>query len=65
MVAGAVWICQHHHHTIAEGYECPWCVMEERDLAEGIVRAARKSLESVKDRMDEHAYAELANALNP
>lgn len=33
--------------------------------AQTALDAAKKSLESVKDRMDEHAYQELASALNP
>jgi hypothetical protein len=41
----------------------------EDDSAENIsahaLHHARQTLESVKDRMDEHAYQELASALNP
>lgn len=38
---------------------------ERQESAEEVTRSAKNALESVKYRMDEHAYAELSNALNP
>ena len=38
---------------------------ERLEIANGGLSAGKSTLESVKDRMDEHAYQELSIALNP